>query len=215
MKVGTGTLTLSGNANLGGTTIDGGTLAVNGGTLKVTNTITVGSSAGTSGTLLIRRGRDRTPTARRPERDRSTRYRGRRDLDRFWRVHWRFTGLAGHGERGRRRLHMDERRPPGRRRGHGHACHRNGGRVNSSSGGSVGLSAGSTGSRVTGPVSTWNNGPGGGLNIGSFGAGALTISNGGMVINNTAFAADIGEGAGSQGTVTVTGRVHLEQQFLE
>ena len=34
-KVGTGTLTLSGNANLGGTTIEGGTLAVNAGTLNL------------------------------------------------------------------------------------------------------------------------------------------------------------------------------------
>ena len=58
---------------------------------------------------------------------------------------------------------------------------------------------------VTGAGSTWNNSPGGGLNIGSFGTGTLTIANGGTVINNTAFAANIGEGAGSQGTVTVTG----------
>ena len=58
---------------------------------------------------------------------------------------------------------------------------------------------------VTGPGSTWNNSPGGGLNIGSFGTGTLTIANGGTVIDNTAFAANIGEGAGSQGTVTVTG----------
>ena len=58
---------------------------------------------------------------------------------------------------------------------------------------------------VTGPGSSWNNGPGGGLNIGSFGTGTLTIANGGMVINNTAFTANIGNGAGSQGTVTVTG----------
>ena len=58
---------------------------------------------------------------------------------------------------------------------------------------------------VTGAGSVWNNGPGGGLNIGSFGSGTLTIANGGMVINNTAFTANIGNGAGSQGTVTVTG----------
>ena len=82
----------------------------------------------------------------------------------------------------------------------------NGGTVNSGGGGSVGLSAGSTGTvTVTGPGSSWNNGPGGGLNIGSFGTGTLTIANGGTVINNTAFAANIGNGAGSQGTVTVTG----------
>ena len=56
VKVGTGTLTLSGNANLGGTTIDGGTLAVNGGTLNASNTITLGSTAGSSGTLNIGAG---------------------------------------------------------------------------------------------------------------------------------------------------------------
>ena len=82
----------------------------------------------------------------------------------------------------------------------------NGGTVNSGGGGSVGLSVGSTGTvTVTGPGSSWNNSPGGGLNIGSFGTGTLTIANGGMVINNTAFTANIGNGAGSQGTVTVTG----------
>ena len=82
----------------------------------------------------------------------------------------------------------------------------NGGTLNSGGGGSVGLSAGSTGTvTVTGPGSSWINGPAGGLNIGSFGTGTLTIANGGMVINNTAFVANIGLGAGSQGTVTVTG----------
>ena len=81
-----------------------------------------------------------------------------------------------------------------------------GGTVNSGGGGSVGLAAGSNGTvTVTGPGSIWNNGTGGGLNIGSFGTGTLTIANGGMVINSTAFTANIGNGAGSQGTVTVTG----------
>ena len=81
-----------------------------------------------------------------------------------------------------------------------------GGTVNSMGGGSIGLSAGSTGTvTVTGPGSTWNNSPGGGLNIGAFGTGTLTIANGGTVINNSPFAANIGEGAGSLGTVTVTG----------
>jgi T5SS/PEP-CTERM-associated repeat protein len=81
-----------------------------------------------------------------------------------------------------------------------------GGVVNSGGGGSVGLSAGSTGTvTVTGPGSGWFNGPGGGLNIGSFGSGTLVIANGGTVFNFTAFAANIGNGAGSQGTVTVTG----------
>ena len=82
----------------------------------------------------------------------------------------------------------------------------NGGTVNSAGGGSVGQSAGSNGTvTVTGAGSAWNNSPGGGLNIGSFGSGTLTIANGGMVINTTAFTANIGNGAGSQGVVTVTG----------
>jgi T5SS/PEP-CTERM-associated repeat protein/autotransporter-associated beta strand protein len=80
-----------------------------------------------------------------------------------------------------------------------------GGTVNSA-GGSVGLSAGSTGTvTVTGPGSGWFNGPSGGLNIGAFGTGTLTIANGATVFNFTAFTANIGQGAGSQGTVTVTG----------
>ena len=58
---------------------------------------------------------------------------------------------------------------------------------------------------VTGPGSSWINGPSGGLNIGSFGTGTLMIANGGRVINITFFPANIGNGAGSQGTVTVTG----------
>jgi len=78
--------------------------------------------------------------------------------------------------------------------------------VNSGGGGSIGLSAGSTGTvTVTGVGSIWRNSPGGGLNIGSFGTGTLTIANGGTVINDTGFAANIGNGAGSRGTVTVTG----------
>jgi outer membrane autotransporter protein len=83
----------------------------------------------------------------------------------------------------------------------------NGGTVISSAGGgSIGMVAGSTGTvTVTGPGSIWNNSPGGGLNVGSFGTGTLTIANGGMVINNTTPAANIGNGAGSIGTVTVTG----------
>ena len=75
-----------------------------------------------------------------------------------------------------------------------------------SGGGSVGLSVGSNGTvTVTGPGSSWINGPSGGLNIGSFGTGTLTIANGGRVINITNFTANIGNGAGSQGAVTVTG----------
>ena len=81
----------------------------------------------------------------------------------------------------------------------------NGGTVNSG-GGSVGLSPGSTGTvTVTGPGSGWINGVSGGLNIGSFGTGTLMIANGGTVFNFTNFTANIGQGAGSQGTVTVTG----------
>ena len=80
-----------------------------------------------------------------------------------------------------------------------------GGTVNSG-GGSVGLTAGSKGAvTVTGPDSTWTNGLSGGLNIGAFGTGTLMIANGGRVINITSNAANIGEFAGSQGTVTVTG----------
>ena len=58
---------------------------------------------------------------------------------------------------------------------------------------------------VTGPGSSWINGPSNGLNIGSFGTGALTIANGGRVIDITPLVTNIGNGAASQGTVTVTG----------
>jgi outer membrane autotransporter protein len=76
----------------------------------------------------------------------------------------------------------------------------------SSTGGSVGKAAGSTGTViVTGPGSSWINGPQGGLNIGSFGSGTLMIANGGRVIDITPLATNIGNGAGSHGTVTVTG----------
>ena len=95
----------------------------------------------------------------------------------------------------------------GRRPGHGHTYNprrRHGERQHS--GGSVGLSAGSTGTViVTGPGSSWINGPKGGLNIGSFGTGTLMIADGGKVIDITPFATNIGNGAGSQGTATVTG----------
>lgn len=76
----------------------------------------------------------------------------------------------------------------------------------SSAGGSVGKSAGSTGTViVTGPGSSWINGPQGGLNIGSFGTGTLLVANGGRVIDITPLVTNIGNGAGSHGTVTVTG----------
>ena len=75
-----------------------------------------------------------------------------------------------------------------------------------SNGGSVGLVAGSTGTvTVTGPGSLWTNRTSGGLNIGSFGTGTLTIANGGRVIDTTPIVSNIGQGAGSHGTVTVTG----------
>jgi outer membrane autotransporter protein len=76
----------------------------------------------------------------------------------------------------------------------------------SSGGGSIGLSLGSTGTvTVTGPGSSWINGPSGGLNIGSFGTGTLTIANGGRVVDITPLVSNIGNGGGSIGTVTVTG----------
>jgi outer membrane autotransporter protein len=76
----------------------------------------------------------------------------------------------------------------------------------SSTGGSVGLSVGSTGTViVTGPGSSWVNGPSGGLNIGSFGTGTLMIADGGRVIDITPLVSNIGNGATGQGTVTVTG----------
>ena len=76
----------------------------------------------------------------------------------------------------------------------------------SSAGASIGMSLGSTGTvTVTGPGSSWTNGPSGGLNIGGFGTGMLTIADGASVINVTSIPANIGNSAGSNGTVTVTG----------
>ena len=77
----------------------------------------------------------------------------------------------------------------------------------SSSGASIGQSAGSTGTViVTGPGSSWINGPLlGGLNVGGFGTGTLTIANGGRVIDITPLVTNVGNSAGSIGTVTVTG----------
>jgi outer membrane autotransporter protein len=80
------------------------------------------------------------------------------------------------------------------------------GGVAESSGGSVGQSAGSTGTvTVTGPGSTWHNGPQFGFNVGSFGTGTLTIANGGRVFDRSPAITNIGNGAGSRGSVTVTG----------
>jgi T5SS/PEP-CTERM-associated repeat protein len=92
--------------------------------------------------------------------------------------------------------------------GTGNLTIQDGGVVNSGGGGSVGLAAGSTGTvMVTGAGSIWNNISFGlnGLNIGSFGTGSLVVANGGMVTNITGSAANIGQGAGSHGTATVTG----------
>ena len=75
-----------------------------------------------------------------------------------------------------------------------------------SAGTSIGQSAGSTGTViVSGPGSSWINGPQGGLNIGSSGTGTLIIANGGSVIDITPSLTNIGNGASGQGTVTVTG----------
>ena len=75
-----------------------------------------------------------------------------------------------------------------------------------SNGGSVGLTPTGTGTvTVTGPGSSWINGPTG-LSVGTFGTGTLTIANGGKFINILAGDdTNIGRFAGSQGTVTVTG----------
>jgi fibronectin-binding autotransporter adhesin len=62
VKIGTGTLTLSGDATLGGTTIDGGALAVNGGALNVRNSLILGSTTGTSEVLEIGAGGHATLT---------------------------------------------------------------------------------------------------------------------------------------------------------
>ena len=58
----------------------------------------------------------------------------------------------------------------------------------------------------TDPGSIWTNGTTAtGLNIGSSGTGTLTIADGGKVINIASASANIGNSAGSLGTVTVTG----------
>ena len=114
VKVGTGTLTLSGHASLGGATIDGGTLAVNGGTLNASDTIVVGSTGGSSGTLNIGAGGSASAVnlISRSKRGWNARSPKRRDLDRFQRVHWPVTGLAGYGDRVGRKLHVDEQLRP-------------------------------------------------------------------------------------------------------
>ena len=82
---------------------------------------------------------------------------------------------------------------------------RNGGTL-ADSFGTIGDLPGGVGTvTVTGPGSRWLNGASGGLNIGSFGTGTLMIANGGRVIDITPLVANIGNGPGSIGTVTVTG----------
>ncbi|MGA7454669.1 MAG: autotransporter domain-containing protein [Rhodoplanes sp.] len=79
----------------------------------------------------------------------------------------------------------------------------NGGVLTSTIGTDIGNQAGSNGTlTVTGAGSTLING--GLLSVGTLGTGTLTIENGGMV-SNGGFGGFIGYGAGSQGTVTVTG----------
>ena len=210
VKVGTGTLTLSGNAILGGTTVDGGTLAVNGGgTLNASNTIVVGSTAVSSGTLDIG-----------PDGHASTLnlivgqsgvgtlavQNGGTLTD--------FSGTVGQlpGSQGMATVSgagstwTNNSDVVVGGLGTGTLTIQDGGTVNSRGGGSIGLSPGSTGTvTVTGPDSTWNDGPDGGLNIGSSGTGTLTIENGGTVINDSAFTTNIGNADSGQGTVTVTG----------
>ena len=207
VKVGTGTLTLSGTANLGGTTIDGGTLAVNGGTLNASSTIIVGSTAGSSGTLNIGAGGGVSTqdlivgqggVGMLAVQNGGT-------LTDFGGFVGNLPGAQGTvtvSAAGSTWTNTDTVQIGAL--GTGTLAIQDGGTVNTAGGGSIGLSATGT-VTVTDPGSTWNLTPGGGLNIGSFGTGTLTIANGGMVINNTAVAADIGDGAGSQGTVTVTG----------
>ena len=210
VKVGTGTLTLSGNANLRGTTVDGGTLAVNGGTFNASNTIVVGSTAGSLGTLNIGAGGDAT-TQNLIVGQSGVGVLAVQDGGTLT----DFGGFVGNlpGSRGTATVSgagstwtsTDTIQVGGL--GTGTLSIQTGGTVISMGGGSIGLSGSSVGAvTVTGLGSTWNNSPGGGLNIGSFGTGTLSIANGGMVINNTAFTANIGEGANSQGTVTVTGK---------
>ncbi len=82
----------------------------------------------------------------------------------------------------------------------------NGSTVTSSGGASIGQSAGSVGSVVvSGTNSTWINTPTGGLNIGGFGTGTLSIIDGGNLININPSLVNIGDSAGSMGTVNVSG----------
>ncbi|MCP3465935.1 autotransporter domain-containing protein [Bradyrhizobium sp. CCGUVB23] len=75
----------------------------------------------------------------------------------------------------------------------------NGGSVSSVFGAVVGFLANSSGTvNVTGAGSTWTNGSG--LEVGGFGAGTLTIQNGGLVSSQ---GSDLGFFAGSVGTVLV------------
>jgi outer membrane autotransporter protein len=190
VKVGAGTMTLSGDANLGGTTIDGGTLAVNGGTLNLgggvasTQNLIVGQSG--VGTLAVQN--DGTVTDFGGFIGNLAGSRGTATVSGAGSTWTNFDLVVGGF-------------------GTGTLTVENGGTVNSPGGGSIGMSPGSTGTvTVTGQRSIWTNGgPLGGLNIGSSGTGTLTIENGGTVINDSAFTTNIGNRVGSLGTVTVTG----------
>ena len=76
------------------------------------------------------------------------------------------------------------------------------------------MAAGSIGAvTVTGPGSSWIDGPDGGLNIGSFGAGTLTIANGGRVIDITPLVTNIGQVRLARYRDGDRRGLHLEQQF--
>ena len=210
-QIGLGTTILTADSTYsGGTTISAGTLAVNGGTLSASNTIIVGPPPGGSGTPHYRRGAGSATTQNLIVGQSGVGVLAVQNGG-TWTDSGEFVGQLSGSQgtvtvfgAGSTLTNTDTIQVGGL--GTGTLTIQNGGTVNSMGGGSIGLSAGSTGAvTVTGPGSSWNNSPGGGLNIGSFGTGTLTIANGGMVINNTAFAANIGKGAGSQGTVTVTG----------
>ncbi len=86
----------------------------------------------------------------------------------------------------------------------------NGGTLDSIVGTDIGNQAGSIGTVTVGAGSTFTNG--GLLSVGTNGTGSLIIVNGGTV-NNGGFGGFIGYGAGSQGTVTVTGSGSIWNSF--
>ena len=143
VKVGAGTLTLSGSASLGGTIIDGGTLAVSGGTLNIdagiasTQILIVGQSG--VGTLAVQNGGTVTDSG----------------------------GFVGDfaGSRGTATVSGENSTwtnfdlVVGGLGGAGTLTIQDGGTVNSPGGGSIGMDPGSTSTvTVTGSGSIWNNG---------------------------------------------------------